>query len=374
MSFSFFDVLLMIGITQGLMAIPILYFSKEKRLSNGFLALAILSFCLLFFKVLLDFSGLSATTTFRYVPNAFELTTAPLFYLYLRAMTEKGFRWEPRILVHFIPFLMAQTYALLMFGITFGYPAIDLQDQAANQFYYKAFKEIEDWAIVLSILTYLYLGYHKFTAFQIRVKNSTADSAYPTLSWLRSILVLSIILWLWLVSNMLLSRFTDILVHTTWHWKLYFIYIAGFTYYLGLMAFQQKAPDLDQIEQTKQPDEADKPARAQSEALAQSFRQALEQEKMYLQPTLNLRQVAERLNVAPVTLSQAINAHFDKSFRELINDYRIQDVKVKLLDTQNKASILSLALESGFNSEASFYRVFKQNTGLTPKAFMRKNS
>ena len=355
------------------MAIPILYFSKEKQLSNGFLALAILSFCMLFFKVLLDFTGLSATTTLRFFPNAFELATAPLFYLYVRAMTEKGFQWEPILLIHFIPFFIAQSYALLMFGVTYGYPTIGLQDQVSHQFYYRLFKEIENWAIVTSILTYLYLGYHKFTAFQKRVKDSTADSAYPTLSWLRSILVLSIILWLWLVANMSLDRLTGLYMHTNWHWKLYFIYVAGFTYYLGLMAFQQKAPDLDQIEQTEQTEEKHKTVCAESEALAQAFRQALEQEKMYRKPTLNLRQVAEQLNVAPVNLSQIINSHFDKSFRELINDYRIQDVKAKLLDSQNKASILSLALESGFNSEASFYRVFKQSTGLTPKAFITKN-
>jgi len=67
-----------------------------------------------------------------------------------------------------------------------------------------------------------------------------------------------------------------------------------------------------------------------------------------------------------------INSYFEKSFRNLINDYRIEDVKKKLLDPNNKASVLSLALESGFNSEASFYRVFKNSTGLNPKAFIEQ--
>lgn len=84
-----------------------------------------------------------------------------------------------------------------------------------------------------------------------------------------------------------------------------------------------------------------------------------------------MRQVAERLAVNSGFLSQVINSRFNKSFRELINEYRIEEVKRQLLDNQQQASILSLALEAGFNSEASFYRVFKSSTGLTPKAFVK---
>ncbi len=374
MSFSIVDVLLMIGVTHGLVGASMLFFAREKCISNKLLGLAILSFCLMFIKVLLIFTGLSATPTFRYLPNAFELATAPLFYLYLRALTEKDFHWQPRMLLHFTPCGIAYAYALFIFTMAYGQPTTDLQDQAAHQYFYYEFKEFEDWSIVTSIFSYLVLGYQRFIAFQRRVRNHTADTAYPTLNWLRSILVLCIILWLYLVFNMLESRFALFEVNRQLHWQIYYIYVAGFTYYLGVMSYRQQAPDLSQIYPNESESNPSEIADNDTQQLLQRLQQLIEQEQIYLEPTLNVRQVADRLEVNQTSLSQLINRHFDKSFRELINHYRIEDVKTKLLDSQNKASILSLALESGFNSEASFYRVFKNSTGLTPKAFIEQHS
>lgn len=360
----------MVGITQGVVAAPTLFLSREKHLSKVFLGLAILSFCLMFLKVLFNFTGLANEASFRYLPNAFELTTGPLFYLYLRALTEKGFHWTPKLFIHFLPFLFAYGYALLVFSVAYSYPTVPLQDNAAYQLFYLQLKELEDWAIVLSILGYLLLGYRRFSIFKRDVKNSNADSAYPTLSWLRTILILCIILWVYLVFNMSLSRFTDIRFDNMMQWKVYYIYVAAVTYYLGFMSYRQQVPDLAQIYQQEAPSVIKNMPCAETEQLATTFRHAVENDKLYLEPKLNLRQVAQRLNVSQPALSQAINTYFDKSFRELINEYRIEDIKTKLVESENKASILSLALESGFNSEASFYRIFKKSTGLSPTQYI----
>ena len=374
MFFSFFDVLILIGITQGLVATLLLLFSREKKINHVLLALAILSLCLLFFKILLAFTGLAREVPFRYLPNAFELATAPLFYFYLVALVEKDFSWQSKYWVHFIPFAMAQLYAFYIFGSVLGLPTAALQDAIAHQRYYVLFKEIEDWMIVVSILSYLGLGYRKYSAFQQQVKNNTADTAYPTLNWLRNILLLSILLLVFLVINMTTSRLTQVDAYTDWHWKLYFIYVAAVTYYLGFMAYRQQAPDLEQVYPSKLSSDTAKVASEELEPLADRLRHLLAIEKIYLDPSLNARQVAERLAINPTHLSQMINSQFNKSFRELINDYRIEEVKAKLLEQDSKASVLSLALESGFNSEASFYRVFKKSTGLTPKAFIREHA
>ena len=374
MPFSFFEVLLMIGITQGLVAIPILIFGKERRLSNVFLALAILSFCLLFFKIITNYTGLAGTVSFRYIPNAFELTTGPLIYFYLRALTEKGFRWNSRYLVHFLPFFLAQGYAFLIYGSIQGVSSVAEQDQIAHNLAYAPIKEIENWTIVASISTYLILGYKKFIAFSNLVKNSTSDTAYPTLSWLRVLLVLSIILLMFLVTNMSLDRLIQLDNKTSLHWRIYFVYLATVTYYMSFMSFRQKTPDLEQISMPDYEQGDSRKAVDEDKMKAQELSELLEEGQIYLEPTLNARQVAERLGISQTNLSQVINAQFKKSFRELINDYRIEDVKGKLLDKNNKASILSIALESGFNSEASFYRVFKKKLGVSPKIFVDQNN
>jgi len=372
MPISYFDVILIIGITQGVVAITILLFDKERSLNKVFLAFAILSFCILFFKMIIIFSGLLENVRFRYLPLAFELSTGPLFYFYLRTLTERNFQWSVRHLWHFVPFFIAKCYALLIYISVFDTYSVVQQQNIISGFYYVPVKEFEDWCIVASIAIYLFWGYQRYVYFQTMVKNSTADSAFPTLRWMRSIMYLIIGLLIFLVVNMLLSRITSIQQYTDMHWRIYFIYLAAVTYYISLMSFRQKKPDLVQIYPPRLKSKSDKQFANDFAVIAENLRTLLESKKIYQQPTLNAKDVAELLNVSQTYLSQAINTQFGKSFRELINDYRIEDVKVKLLNEENNASILSIALESGFNSEASFYRVFKNKFKVSPTIYLEQ--
>jgi AraC-like DNA-binding protein len=374
MTFSLFDLLLLIGITQGVVAVFLLLFTRNEHPSHVFLALAILTFCLLFLKIMMNYNGMLFMVAFRYLPNAFELATAPLFYFYLLALTEKGFQWHPKYLLHFLPFAAAMSYALFLYLNVYDLPTIYAKDMMANRFNYGPIKEFEDWLIVLSILSYLFFGYKKYSQFQHQVKDNTADSAFPTLHWLKSILLLSSILVLWLLVNMTVSRMNLIDYDAEAHWKLYFIYQAAVTYYLSFMAYRQQKPDLKQIYPVEDNQQNHNVVSEKSHSLVKKLMVLLNDEKIYLEPGLNIRQVAKKLAVSSSILSQVINDQLNKSFRELINDYRIEDIKAKLINPDNKASVLSLALESGFNSEASFYRVFKNSTGQTPKAFIKANA
>lgn len=49
--------------------------------------------------------------------------------------------------------------------------------------------------------------------------------------------------------------------------------------------------------------------------------------------------------------------------------------KKRLLNNNlNNLSFLGLAKDCGFNSEASFYRIFKKTVGLTPKQYLEKHT
>ena len=85
--------------------------------------------------------------------------------------------------------------------------------------------------------------------------------------------------------------------------------------------------------------------------------------------------LAEKLGVSRHQLSEFINQNLGCSFNELINKYRVESVKKDLLDkTKSHLSITGLAQESGFKSQASFYRIFKNHTGQTPSEFIANNS
>ncbi len=111
-----------------------------------------------------------------------------------------------------------------------------------------------------------------------------------------------------------------------------------------------------------------------SEDLQQKLLAYLDSEKPYLNQKLSLVQVATHLGTSSNALSQVINGSMGKTFNDLINEYRLKEVKYKLLDPQEgHKKILALAYESGFQSKASFNRIFKKHEGVSPQDFKRIN-
>ncbi len=93
-------------------------------------------------------------------------------------------------------------------------------------------------------------------------------------------------------------------------------------------------------------------------------------EQWYLEPRLSLRQLAQHLGSNESYVSRTINQGIGLSFNQYINQWRIKHAKAQL--EQPHQSVLNLALESGFNSKATFNRVFKKQVGLTPSQYRNK--
>ncbi len=112
----------------------------------------------------------------------------------------------------------------------------------------------------------------------------------------------------------------------------------------------------------KSPDLTDEESR-----LAEEVRRLMEVDKVYQEPTFSRADLARELNTSESTLSRVINIAFGKSFPRLLNDLRIEEAKIMLGDSS--IPIQTIAFEAGFNSLASFNRVFREVTGETPTAF-----
>ena len=98
--------------------------------------------------------------------------------------------------------------------------------------------------------------------------------------------------------------------------------------------------------------------------------QLMEKEKIFLKADLNLKSLAQRLNVHYNYLSQIINERLNRSFNDFINSYRIEEAKKKLLDPAEKdKTILDIAYDTGFYSKSVFNTAFKKFTGMTPSEF-----
>lgn len=98
----------------------------------------------------------------------------------------------------------------------------------------------------------------------------------------------------------------------------------------------------------------------------------LEGEHAYRQMRLNRAKLAEMVGIGEHHLSRVINSHFGKNFNELINSYRIDEAKQRLKNEPTQVTVIGF--EVGFNSIASFNRVFKEKTGVSPSDWRANNS
>ncbi len=105
--------------------------------------------------------------------------------------------------------------------------------------------------------------------------------------------------------------------------------------------------------------------------LATQLNKYVENQKPWLNPKLSLYDLASELNTTNQQLSTLLRGYLNTNFYDFINHYRVEEVKKRLKDSSNQYTILAIALECGFNSKASFNRIFKQKTGVTTSEFMK---
>lgn len=98
----------------------------------------------------------------------------------------------------------------------------------------------------------------------------------------------------------------------------------------------------------------------------------MEEERLYLNPTLKLTDIAVALGISRTTISYCINSQRGCSFPQFVNTYRVAHAQ-ELLRNQPDVKIAEVCLSSGFSSEASFYRTFKTITGTTPTDWRQDN-
>ena len=94
--------------------------------------------------------------------------------------------------------------------------------------------------------------------------------------------------------------------------------------------------------------------------------------KPYLDRELTIYDLSRQLQIPRHILSEIINEHMGKNFYNLVNDYRVEEVKSRLeTDDYKHLTILGIAFDSGFNSKSSFNTIFKEKTGSTPSEYLK---
>lgn len=106
-----------------------------------------------------------------------------------------------------------------------------------------------------------------------------------------------------------------------------------------------------------------------SEYLFNKLIATIEQDQLYLNPDLDQKTLIRILGTNKKYLYEAIKYHGESNFRGIINRLRVNRAKKIIADQLSNGqtvAINTLYLESGFNANSTFYRIFKTYTGLSP--------
>ena len=87
--------------------------------------------------------------------------------------------------------------------------------------------------------------------------------------------------------------------------------------------------------------------------------------------TFSLEDMAKDLGVSKYVLSRIFSKTFHSNFKQYLNDTRLDYARRRLENTED--SITNICLDSGFDSQRTFNRVFKERFRVSPTEYRKKS-
>lgn len=136
-----------------------------------------------------------------------------------------------------------------------------------------------------------------------------------------------------------------------------------------LMESKEEIRELEQqLEETK----AERAAQ-NNRALYERIEQAMTERKLYLNPDLDIKMMAEELCSSRTLISVCVNSVTGKPFRQWLSEYRLS-LFVKMLADHPNESIDELMSRCGYKDQSTFRRQFKAAYGMTAGEYRKRTA
>ena len=308
--------------------------------------------------------------------NTLAFLQIPVFYLYVLSVCYSDFKLKPKYLLHLLPFLIGNVILLPRFYFVNVASKINLLQNRQNvlelQFSHILF---HTQIVVYLIAVFMLLRKTK----KIYLENY-AGANIKSYKWLfQFTTALTILYLIALVKN--IFKFSEYEYISEWINSGLLIFQLFITCWYLLKALNN--PDLfrnidsklklvsDIILENKDNEPSAENKKKRDELLSK-LQQFMISEKPFLNPSLTIQDISNKIQIPTRELSILINHQLDQHFYYFVNSYRIENAKEILRDnTKSKVTILEILYEVGFNSKSSFNTAFKKHTGYTPTDYRK---
>ena len=295
---------------------------------------------------------------------------APLLWLYVQELTNHRVRLSVGTVAHFIPFLIAIFFALLLKSLP---PTPSLTNYLVGQ---RSWRSGLFWAcMVVQFSVYLFFIHKRWLTYQKQIEQEVSNKEHVSIAWVR--FFMSVFLGINLFFLLILL---NVIHHGTMFWsaRTIAVILSLSVFALGYKGILQRSiftisPTHTPQEPLPSSREADPtPAKKPDQQLVDRLLHYMDNEKPYLDSELTLSDLAKQLSISRSMLSQLINEGLGDNFYNFVNKYRVEQVKAFITDPAMKHfNLLGLAMEAGFKSKSTFNLIFKRFTGLTPSEYSK---
>ncbi|WP_298317102.1 AraC family transcriptional regulator [uncultured Aquimarina sp.] len=323
----------------------------------------------------MDWYDTYRNTKINYWLIALSLAIGPLLYFYVKSITTSNFKFRKKDFIHFIPVSLYIIYKISILIYDAAQPGFDETQNG----YLKVFLDEKYISPLIGIvenlqmLLYLAFTIQLYYIYRKKIQQFFSNTYSLELNWIRNFLFIYSFLFLYSIfQGVIGSVITDL--HWTQKWWYHFFTAVAIIYF-GIKGYFTDTNKLNNLNFSVTVKESTDTSQIELSEdvikIKEKIVEFLENEKPFLNPDLNLTELSKMLKIPPPTLSDAINSGFEKNFNDFINSYRVKAVQAMLQEgKQQQLSLLGIAYECGFNSKATFNRVFKKLTNTSPSQYL----
>jgi AraC-like DNA-binding protein len=370
---SYFKIFLLLGSALSLLMAIFLWLNSYKLFANK-----VLGVMNLFWSFVVFIFAIQSNEFYVKFPHLFKLASVipislfPLLYVYIKSYLI-DYEWKFKsIVIHFVPMIL---YIIVISPFYFQSTEVKRELIITGNFpeFLPVVESFFDVLIILQGIFYTALSMKIIQKYFDETSVKVSKHQKFILNWLIFFVMSYVLLWAFGAVGAILEML-DITVPFDL-FNFFYMGLTILTISIGIFALRRPSILFRRLKQ--EPNSSIlKPENPvyhveDSEEELRLILNYLEKEKAYLKNELSLQDLTEATGVPKHRISALFNKELGKNFYEILNEYRTQEAIRLFNDGKHLNFTLTYIAEmAGFNSRATFNRIFKKITSQTPSEYI----